>query len=409
MALINETIAQANYELVRNRIGEILAMEMPSQALKNGLDYLNCTVGIERLIPIDKTEGPFINVQIEKGEYDYYTEIRRAGTYTFWVDCYQRAEATDDDESDKIAQYKLQRTLGVVEHVLNHWHYRTLGFPAPSLSRVEVTELLMPDSRQFENAPAAIMGRAVVRVVVEETSDSYTPLPLTDFQTQVKLGLGDNGYIFSGPNIPVIPPPQNGLIYQRPFWGGQTIQYSLYDAGYHYQNGTYDYAPAGNLLQQLDLSSGFTILKHENIFNNFNRFTDETGAQDYTNELVIDHLTGLMWKRTRSLTTYSFSQSLDDVHNSTFGGFNDWRIPTNNEYLSIADYSNQNSGIDYPPFSDSVFIEQWSAETSPSETTEGLTVWYNIKSFTANELVVNTNRHPKNQVLKYWQIRNHLY
>ena len=372
MPLINETIGPANFELVRDRIGEILANEMPSQAQKNGLDYLNCTIGIERLIPVDKTECPFINVQVEKGEYDNYTKIRREGTYNYWVDCYQRASAIDDKEGDQYAQEKLQRTFGVVEHILNHWEYEVLGFQRPKISRVEVTEILMPESGQYENMPNSIMGRAIVRVVVEEVSEPYTPLNLDTFSTQVKLGDSDNGYIFFGPDSPFVPPP----VIEQPkslkiLKSGQTISYANNDDGFN----------------QFGRDIDFFTIDYNNPFGNNNRFTDIDGAQVYPDDIVLDWSTFDIDAETvlgyfftaKDLGNWPVRDWATWMNQSphTVNAIPGWYVANTREYTNIWKVGTQNF-FDYAPFNYGIVNGNtvcWTSNTQEFNSNNAFAFW----------------------------------
>jgi len=204
--MITETIPKQSFEIVRDRIAEILANELPSQSTKNLDPFLDATVGIERMIPIDKTESPFINVQCGKGDYTLPTQISRDGNYTYYIDCYLRGIATDNSPGDKDAQLKLQRLMGVVQNIMNHWEYKTLGWQPPVIARAYVNEINFPDSKEFLNAPNMIAGRLFYEVRIQETADPFQPLNIDSWTTVAKLGNTENGYIFSGEN-PTIPPP----------------------------------------------------------------------------------------------------------------------------------------------------------------------------------------------------------
>ncbi|MBF0573222.1 MAG: DUF1566 domain-containing protein [Desulfamplus sp.] len=56
------------------------------------------------------------------------------------------------------------------------------------------------------------------------------------------------------------------------------------------------------------------------------------------NGTVIDHATGLIWQQSGSEINFSYKAALDyvdNLNNQSFAGYNDWRIPTISELLSL--------------------------------------------------------------------------
>lgn len=132
----------------------------------------------------------------------------------------------------------------------------------------------------------------------------------------------------------------SGIAYERPKITGQYIVHRTGDDGWHLANGTYDYPTPANPLyvQTLDTtasSNAWRILKHPNIFGNYNRITnlDGTTMSGSVDGAVIDHLTGLMWKY--DPYTGIWDDAIDYAHTLTYNGHSDWRMPNINEALSI--------------------------------------------------------------------------
>ena len=72
--MINTLIGQQKFELIRDRIAEILSTEIANQATIEGHDLWteNIFVWLERTAPFDKSELPCINVSMSSGEFDNY-------------------------------------------------------------------------------------------------------------------------------------------------------------------------------------------------------------------------------------------------------------------------------------------------------------------------------------------------
>jgi hypothetical protein len=90
------------------------------------------------------------------------------------------------------------------------------------------------------------------------------------------------------------------------------------------------------------------LLVYDNVFGNKNRFTDENGLQVYGGDLTIDHLTGLMYKRTQMPNGNHAARCLN-AQNSTHGGFTDWRVANNPEIMSVL-INQTNRVFNRPPY-----------------------------------------------------------
>jgi len=205
MPEIVKAITQRNYELIRDRIANILAIELPSQATLNSDVGLSPTIEIERFVPVKDTELPLVNVMLLRGDYDSYTSIQQDGTYMYHVDIYTKSKWSDDDRADKLAFMKLQRLTGVIQAILSDSKYRTLGFAPPSLSRVQVNSIKFAEPANNKDASSSVMARLEFEVRVPETVEVATLVLIGGYDTSVILGNTDSGYVFSGNNAPIPP------------------------------------------------------------------------------------------------------------------------------------------------------------------------------------------------------------
>jgi len=180
----------------------------------------------------------------------------------------------------------------------------------------------------------------------------------------------------------------SGIAYKRPTLTGQITSYRTGDDGWHLANGTYDYTPPSNPVSyaQLDTTdpSPFITLISNNAFGNKNRFTDELGTQIYSAGLVIDHLTGLMWRKSDVTDGGNWDDSIDNAHGLSFGGYSDWRMSNINEFLSISDFSISNNLLDYAPFNNNTNALYYTSTTYAKNTVR-------FKRITPNVSVVSDN------------------
>jgi len=211
MAQLNGIIGIQAFELVRDRIGSIIADEMANQYAMSYDEDLNLDVWIERLIRFDHTELPAINVVLERGELDGHSQVSTDGTYTYDIDVYTSAKADDSETGDTKAMLKLHKIIGKCRSILENSRYKTLGFSAPFVMNrgCRSIQIKIPDSQEALNV---VIGRLTMTVKVPETSELITPELIAGYDTVVKLYETDKGYVFSGNAIPV-PPSYGGEVF----------------------------------------------------------------------------------------------------------------------------------------------------------------------------------------------------
>lgn len=135
-------------------------------------------------------------------------------------------------------------------------------------------------------------------------------------------------------NDDLTPTQINQIQRQQPTRTGQTTSYRTGDDG--------------DL--EMGIGSTFITLANNNIFLNNKRFTDELGTEVYTNKLVLDHLTGLMWYANPTISS-NWNTAIDGAEASTQGGFSDWFLPNINQLITICNFSiATNSSLNYSPF-----------------------------------------------------------
>jgi hypothetical protein len=196
MALLGSIIPQQQFEIIRERIGAILADELSNQSTLSGGTYANLAVYIERFIPFDKTEFPAINVALNRGDYDNKDVTATDGTYTFYIDVYASAKSSEDYGGDYAAMAGLQQLLGMCRAILENPVYRTLGFAPPSISRVTVRSIQVGDPNNHD-ATSSVMARVELGVRVAEAVELIDTIVFKENYTTVKLGLTDKGYLWA--------------------------------------------------------------------------------------------------------------------------------------------------------------------------------------------------------------------
>lgn len=79
---------------------------------------------------------------------------------------------------------------------------------------------------------------------------------------------------------------------------------------------------------------------------------------DGVNGVVTDKKTGLMWQRNVDVNTYTWSDAKNYCASLVYGGYNDWRLPSRIELVSLVDFTRINPALDtnaFPPVPSSYF------------------------------------------------------
>jgi len=201
MALIKGIIPPQFFEVIRDRIAEILVDELDGQVLLTYDTDLEAKVYVERFVPFDNTEMPAINVSFSSGDYNNQTAIDADGFYSYFIDIFTRANTTDDDPGDKLAMFKLQKLLGVCRAIIQNPIYKTLGFNPPFIMSRQISSIAIATPKEGETL-SVVMGRLILKIEAPEDVQLLTAKLIKGFDTQVKLVLTDKGFIYSGDNIP---------------------------------------------------------------------------------------------------------------------------------------------------------------------------------------------------------------
>ena len=104
------------------------------------------------------------------------------------------------------------------------------------------------------------------------------------------------------------------------------------------------------------------------------RFTVTTHGTD---EVVTDHLTGLMWVRAPSSLQWNWTFAfiaINNINGSAYAGYSDWRLPNVRELQSLIDYGRWDPALPAGhPFT-IMLGRYWSSTTSALNETFGWTV-----------------------------------
>lgn len=203
MSQIDAPIPQRAYELVRDRIALIIAQELYTQSTLLYDDNLLADVYLERTSTLAHTECPAVNVCLSDGDYLGETVDTQDGLYMFHIDVYTKAKASGtgiNNRGDRAAGVKLHRLIGVINAILMHKKYLTLGFTRPFISNRRVAAIKMTNPINNEDNTSTVWGRLEFTVRVPENQLDILPNNLDGLDTTLKLDESEQGYIWTHTN-----------------------------------------------------------------------------------------------------------------------------------------------------------------------------------------------------------------
>jgi hypothetical protein len=200
-ALIDTLIPQQNFELILNRIGEILTVEKERQILLGNYDLDDVQIYKERSVPFMQSELACVNVSLFSGEFQEETQMQTQGFYRYIIEVLTNAKSEDvsddnDGRGDRISAIRMMRILGIIRAILMDARYMTLGFARPSVGHRKIERMFFMGP-PHQDANTSRQGRIELLVKIPETPASFvTPVDLAEHFTRVTLNDTEKGYIW---------------------------------------------------------------------------------------------------------------------------------------------------------------------------------------------------------------------
>jgi len=188
-------ITASNFELIRDRICEILALELHNQAIITPAEpSIYASIWKERNIAFDLTEMPAVNVSFSKGNNDQKYSKYDAMTYSYFIDIFTKSKSSSINKGDELSSTINQRILGIISRILSNPQYNTLDFSKPSIANVSISEMSMADSKNNEDAVSVSMSRLILDVTTTESNQLQTSTLLAQSYSKITVNQTNKGY-----------------------------------------------------------------------------------------------------------------------------------------------------------------------------------------------------------------------
>lgn len=191
--LITEKIGIQNFEIIKNKLGVILLLEISNQIKLHCFD-IDFGVFTDRQEPIDKSEDIVINVSLVSNNSESINQKGTNNLLTFNIDIYSYGYATLEQEGNDIAREKLDLILGWVRYILASTKYKTLGFPAGFIGGTYVNSIQYDTSYDANDANYTRMAQINFTVKSIDNQDMWNGIELLANDTITRLYDTNQGY-----------------------------------------------------------------------------------------------------------------------------------------------------------------------------------------------------------------------
>lgn len=198
MSSIPNIIGPRVFQLLSARIGEILIDEITNQHNLTGDDDLNgINFFIERVVPIDPTELPAINVRYLNTKTDNQSKGNGMFTSEIIIDVYSVAKSNSNERGDFLSKIKTQKVLGLIMAILMNQSYKQLGYNPGTVGNVMVNSIELPNQQPIQDEKNATMGRLSLTVYHAEGTDLKSATLINGMDTFVKIDITNLGFKYT--------------------------------------------------------------------------------------------------------------------------------------------------------------------------------------------------------------------
>lgn len=127
-SIITELIPDQPFQIIQNRIAEILIEEITAQHQIQSLES-SFAFFVERISPYDVSEDVVITIACREQDNMEYTQRTSQGDNMYFIDIFCGGIESDDRSMSEDVRLKLFKYVGIVKYILNSGKYPTLGFP----------------------------------------------------------------------------------------------------------------------------------------------------------------------------------------------------------------------------------------------------------------------------------------
>jgi hypothetical protein len=187
-AIITTEIPRGAHEVIRERIGAILADELRAQFDFRYDDlYSKATVYLERFKAFQTTEYPAVNVSLWKSENQMNDGRSSANLHYFLIDFYTIAKSTNANKGDQLSLKLNHQLAGACRGILMHSKYFRLRFTPPFIWNTKVSSIVFDNPESTEDKNSVAHGRMIFEVKATDLNGLGLARAIEGYRTIVTL------------------------------------------------------------------------------------------------------------------------------------------------------------------------------------------------------------------------------
>lgn len=194
-SIITELIPDQPFQIIQNRLGEILLEEITAQHELQNLDS-SFEFFVERISPYDKSEDVVVTLACREQDNQEYTQRNSQGQNVYFIDVFCGGIETEDQSMSENVRLKLFKYVGIIKYILNSGKYPTLGFRKGLIGNKHVKKVTFDtDYSNWGNhsnydASGIRFCRIIFLVMALEETQAWEGIPLQ----------GNDSIIYTGTN-----------------------------------------------------------------------------------------------------------------------------------------------------------------------------------------------------------------
>lgn len=201
---ITQRIPSQRFEIIKDRIAEIILCELESQKALNVQDketlaILNNTkLFSERMRKLSSSQSYAIVLINASMDFSNQHQTYSKNAVTYFLDFYGGDTSSQNIAGDTRSADRTQRLIGIVRSILESPHWARLGFD-PSISEQIIASRKIQTVRRMEEVDTrdsmdSVMYRMLFMVETSETTETLSGVDLKNAITNVKISDTELGY-----------------------------------------------------------------------------------------------------------------------------------------------------------------------------------------------------------------------
>lgn len=196
MSKITEEIPAEAFEVVRDRLVQILRDEIAEQAVISGDQNADAKVFKERVVPVGYEHTPAVNVMLEKVDYSGQTQLHTVSECLFIIDVYTSGKNGPNNTGDEQTSERGQKIARLIRGILEAPVYKKLDFETNFIQQSKVDTIKVSEPRDFKDSKHMMLVRVNYSCKASNSNVLQAAQELNLSETTVKIDDTELGHTY---------------------------------------------------------------------------------------------------------------------------------------------------------------------------------------------------------------------